>query len=123
MGGVNIIATYVFWNLHEEVEGIFNWSANKNLRYFIELCGKYQLYVIIRIGPFNHGEIRNGGIPDWLFGRPFEVRSNDKGYLFYMRRMYNEIGIQVRGLLYKEGGRSSALKSKTSIIIPLPSGD
>ncbi|MFW9335661.1 beta-galactosidase [Paenibacillus polymyxa] len=104
MGGVNIIATYVFWNLHEEVEGIFNWSANKNLRYFIELCGKHQLYVIIRIGPFNHGEIRNGGIPDWLFGRPFEVRSNDEGYLFYTRRMYNEIGIQVQGLLYKEGG-------------------
>ncbi|OMF48549.1 beta-galactosidase [Paenibacillus peoriae] len=104
MGGVNIIATYIFWNLHEEVEGIFNWSGNKNLRRFIELCGKHQVYSIIRIGPFNHGEIRNGGMPDWLFGRPFEVRSNDEGYLFYTRRLYNEIGAQVKGLLYKEGG-------------------
>lgn len=104
MGGVNIIATYIFWNLHEEFEGIFNWSGNKNLRRFIELCGKHQVYSIIRIGPFNHGEIRNGGMPDWLFGRPFEVRSNDEGYLFYTRRLYNEIGTQVKGLLYKEGG-------------------
>lgn len=122
MGGVNIIATYIFWNLHEEVEGIFNWSGNKNLRRFIELCGKHQVYSIIRIGPFNHGEIRNGGMPDWLFGRPFEVRSNDEGYLFYTRRLYNEIGAQVKGLLYKEGGRLSAPKSKTNIIIHLPSG-
>ncbi|MMZ50717.1 Beta-galactosidase precursor [compost metagenome] len=104
MGGVNIIATYIFWNLHEEVEGVFNWSGNKNLRHFIELCGKHQVYSIIRIGPFDHGEIRNGGMPDWLFGRPFEVRSNDEGYLFYTRRLYNEIGTQVKGLLYKEGG-------------------
>lgn len=79
MGGVNIIATYIFWNLHEEVEGIFDWSGNKNLRRFIELCGKHQVYSMIRIGPFDHGEIRNGGMPDWLFGRPFEVRSNDEG--------------------------------------------
>ncbi|MFD0670984.1 beta-galactosidase [Cohnella sp. GCM10027633] len=104
MGGVNIMATYIFWNLHEEVEGAFEWGGNKDLRRFIELCGKHGLYVIVRIGPFDHGEIRNGGIPDWLFGRPFEVRSNDEGYLAYARRLYGEIGKQVQGLLYKDGG-------------------
>ncbi|MFC5529699.1 beta-galactosidase [Cohnella yongneupensis] len=104
MGGVNIVATYIFWNLHEEVEGVFEWGGNKDLRRFIELCGKHGVYAIIRIGPFDHGEIRNGGLPDWLFGRPFEVRSNDEGYLAYARRLYNEIGKQVQGLLYKEGG-------------------
>ncbi|MFX3634788.1 MAG: beta-galactosidase [Candidatus Pristimantibacillus sp.] len=104
MGGVNIIATYIFWNLHEEVEGVFEWGDNKDLRRFIELCAKHDLYVIIRIGPFDHGEIRNGGMPDWLFGRPFEVRSNDEDYLAYVSRLYDEIGKQVQGLLYKEGG-------------------
>ncbi|RKP57360.1 glycosyl hydrolase family 35 [Cohnella endophytica] len=104
MGGVNIVATYIFWNLHEEVEGVFEWGGNKNLRRFIELCGKHDVYVIIRIGPFDHGEIRNGGLPDWLFGRPFEVRSNDEGYLAYARTLYNEIGHQVQGLLFKDGG-------------------
>ncbi|MEC0236308.1 beta-galactosidase [Paenibacillus kribbensis] len=104
MGGVNIIATYIFWNLHEEVEGVFEWEGNKDLRRFIELCAKHRLYVIIRIGPFCHGEIRNGGLPDWLFGRPFEVRSNDEGYLAYVHQLYQEIGVQVQGLLYKDGG-------------------
>ncbi|SDW14721.1 beta-galactosidase [Paenibacillus sp. CF384] len=104
MGGVNIIATYIFWNMHEEVEGAFEWSGSKNLRQFIELCGSHGLYVIVRIGPFNHGEVRNGGLPDWLFGRPFDVRSNDEGYLFYARRLYHQIGLQVHGLLYKDGG-------------------
>lgn len=104
MGGVNIVTTYIFWNLHEEVEGVFEWEGNKNLRKFIQLCDRQGLYVMIRIGPFCHGEIRNGGMPDWLFGRPFEVRSNDEGYLAYVRRLYTEIGLQVKGLLYQEGG-------------------
>jgi hypothetical protein len=104
MCGINIIATYIFWIHHEEEQGVFDWSDNKNLRYFIELCSKHGLYAIIRIGPFCHGECRNGGLPDWLFGRPFEIRSNDEEYLYYVRRLYNEIGNQVKGLFYKDGG-------------------
>ncbi len=104
MGGVNIVTTYIFWNLHEESEGKFEWGGNKNLRTFIQLCHQHDLYVMIRIGPFCHGEIRNGGMPEWMFGRPFEVRSNDEGYLAYVRRLYAEIGLQVKGLLFKEGG-------------------
>ena len=91
MSGVNIVSTYVFWNHHEEEEGVFDWSGNKNLRFFVDLCGKHGLYVIIRVGPFCHGEVRNGGIPDWLYGRPFDLRSNDEGYLSYVRRLYSEI--------------------------------
>ncbi|ASA19843.1 beta-galactosidase [Paenibacillus donghaensis] len=104
MGGVNIVTTYIFWNLHEEVEGVFEWKGNKDLRTFIQLCDQHGLYVMIRIGPFCHGEIRNGGMPEWLFGRPFEVRSNDEGYMVYVRRLYAEISLQVQGLLYKDGG-------------------
>ena len=99
MCGINIIATYIFWIHHEEEQGVFDWSDNKNLRYFIELCSKHGLYAIIRIGPFCHGECRNGGLPDWLFGRPFEIRSNDEEYLYYVRRLYNEIGNQVKDFL------------------------
>jgi hypothetical protein len=104
MAGIDMIPTYIFWNHHEEEQGIFDWAANKNLRRFVELCGKHGLGVILRIGPFAHGEARNGGIPDWLFGRPFELRSNDQEYLTYVERFYQEIGKQVQGLLFKEGG-------------------
>lgn len=104
MSGVNIVSTYIFWNHHEEEEGVFDWSGNKNLRYFVDLCARHDLYVIIRVGPFCHGEVRNGGIPDWLYGRPFDLRSNDEGYLAYVRRLYAEIGRQVSGQFYQDGG-------------------
>lgn len=103
-GGIDIIPTYVFWNLHEEEEGVFDWSGDRDLRRFVELCAKNDIWTIVRIGPFCHGEIRNGGLPDWLYGRPFEVRSNDEGYLYYVRRLYNEIGRQLEGLMFKDGG-------------------
>jgi len=103
-GGINIIATYVFWNLHERKEGSFDWSGDLNLRKFVELIGKHGLYSIVRLGPFCHGEIRNGGIPDWLYGRPFEIRSNDPGYLAYVDKLYANIGKQISGLLFKDGG-------------------
>ncbi|WP_462409328.1 beta-galactosidase [Neobacillus sp. Marseille-QA0830] len=104
MAGINIVPTYVFWNHHEEEQGKFDWQGNKNLRRFVGICGKHGLPVILRIGPFAHGEARNGGIPDWLFGRPFDLRSNDQEYLTYVERFYQEIGRQVHGLLFKEGG-------------------
>lgn len=103
-GGINIIATYVFWIIHEEHEGIFNWKGDKNLREFIELCAKNDIKVIVRIGPFCHGEIRSGGLPDWLFAKPFNVRSNDPEYLAYVERFYNEIGKQLQGLYFKDNG-------------------
>lgn len=103
-GGITVIPTYVFWNLHEEEEGKFVWTGDKDLRRFIELCRQNNVYAIVRIGPFCHGEIRNGGLPDWLLGRPLNIRSNDALYLSYVERLYNEIGKQLKGLYYKDGG-------------------
>ncbi|WP_114790761.1 beta-galactosidase [Niabella yanshanensis] len=103
-GGITVIPTYVFWNLHEEEEGKFVWSGDKDLRGFIELCKKSNIYSIVRVGPFCHGEIRNGGLPDWLLGKPLNIRTNDSLYLSYVKKLYDEIGKQLKGLYYKDGG-------------------
>ncbi|MEP7141403.1 MAG: beta-galactosidase [Ferruginibacter sp.] len=103
-GGINVIATYVFWNIHEEKEGRFRWDGDRDVRKFIELCEKNNMYVIVRIGPFCHGEIRSGGLPDWLLGRPVMIRSNDPLYLSYVEKLYNEIGKQLKGLYFKDNG-------------------
>jgi len=103
-GGINTIATYVFWNIHEEKENVFNWKADNDLRRFVELCAKNNLYVIVRVGPFCHGEIRNGGLPDWIMGKALEIRSNDPEYLFYVERLFKNIGEQLKGLYFKDGG-------------------
>jgi beta-galactosidase len=102
-GGVGIISTYVFWIHHEEIEGRFEWSGRRDLRRFVELCAKHGLYVWIRVGPWAHGESRNGGFPDWLMDKR-STRQNDPEYLSYVRRFYGEIGQQVKGLFWKDGG-------------------
>lgn len=104
MAGVNIVPTYVIWNHHEEIKGHFDWTGNKDLRRFILLCKKHSIDVILRIGPWDHGEARNGGFPDWLYAEPLVTRSNDKRYLGYVKNLYDEIGKQVHGLFYKDGG-------------------
>jgi beta-galactosidase len=103
-GGITTIATYVFWNLHEREEGNFDWTGDLNLRRFLELVEKNGMYAIVRIGPFCHGEMRNGGMPDWIYGRKFEIRSNDPDYLSYVDKLYGEIASQMEGKLYKDGG-------------------
>jgi len=104
MCGINVVATYVFWIHHEEEEGVFRFDGRRNLRKFVELCQKHGLYVILRVGPFDHGEVRNGGLPDWLYGKPFEVRSLNEGFLHSVRRLYSRLGEQVKGLFFKDGG-------------------
>lgn len=103
-GGINVVATYVFWNLHERREGKFDWSGDLDLRRFVTRAGEAGLQVIVRVGPFCHGEIRNGGLPDWLYGRAFEVRSNDPRYLALVNQLYAEISRQLTGQFLKDGG-------------------
>ncbi|ANY70118.1 beta-galactosidase [Paenibacillus sp. BIHB 4019] len=109
-GGVHVIATYIFWNYHEEKEGRFNWNGSRNLRHFIDLCAKLELPLVLRIGPFCHGEVRNGGIPDWVFDKPLVIRSNDELYLKYAARLYREIARQMKGSLFQEGGPVIAIQ-------------
>ncbi|MUT99770.1 MAG: glycosyl hydrolase family 35 [Bacteroides uniformis] len=103
-GGINTLATYVFWALHEPKEGESCWEGNLDLRYFLELCKKHNMWTIVRIGPFCHGEMRSGSIPDWIYGRTFQIRTNDEEYLKYVDRHYENIAKQLQGHYYQEGG-------------------
>jgi len=99
-GGVTVVAAYVIWILHEEVRGERIWSGNRNLRRFVELAGEAGLLVVARIGPWVHGETRNGGFPDWLQALPIEHRTNDPAYLDLVRDWYGDIADQLDGLLH-----------------------
>ncbi len=101
--GVDVISTYVFWIHHEEIEGQFDWSGQRDLRRFAELCAKHGMLLYPRIGPWAHGEVRNGGLPDWVLKKS-AVRSNDPIYLAEVKPFYAQIGQQLHGLLWKDGG-------------------
>lgn len=103
--GINIVAAYVLWIHHEEIEGQFDWSDNKDFRAFVKLCAKHGLWVYPRIGPWCHAEVRNGGTPDWILQKPnLKDRSNDPVYQSYAEEWYRQIALQLKGLMYKDGG-------------------
>ena len=103
-GGVTIIATYVFWSHIEEQEGIFRWDGQRSLRRFLEICRQEAMPVVLRLGPFCHGEVRNGGIPDWVFTKGCKLREQNSAFLGYAEKLYRQIFTQVQGLQWKDGG-------------------
>lgn len=103
-GGVTIIATYVFWNHVEEQEGVFDWSGQRDLRRFLEICKEEQIPVVLRLGPFCHGEVRNGGIPDWMFDKGCKMREENALFMGCAEQLYRQIFTQVQGLQWKDGG-------------------
>ena len=108
--GVQIISTYLIWIHHDEIEGQWDWSGNKDLRRFVQLCAKHGMYVVPRIGPWSHAEVRNGGFPDWLLTKAPQTRSNDPAYLHYVDLYYQQIGEQLKGLMWNEGGPVVAIQ-------------
>ena len=103
-GGIDVVATYVFGILHQEIEGQWDWTGNKDLRYFMQLCAKHGLYVWLRAGPYCHGECRNGGYPDWLLPRLSGPKTADPALKKYARLVYKQVCQQSEGLLFKDGG-------------------
>ena len=104
-GGVDIVATYVFWIHHEEIEGQWDWSGQRDLKKFLQTCNDVGLKVIVRCGPWCHGEVRNGGFPDWVVAhKDWKLRSTDTNFLAVVKILYGEISKQLQGELWKDGG-------------------
>lgn len=109
-GGIAIVATYVFGIHHQEIEGQWDWTGNKDLRRFLELCARHGLYVWLRAGPYCHGECRNGGYPDWLLPRLGGPKTADPALKEYARLVYRQVRRQIEGLLFKDGGPAIGLQ-------------
>ena len=104
-GGVDIVATYVFWIHHEEIEGQFDWSGQRDLKKFLKTCNEVGLKVVVRCGPWCHGEVRNGGFPDWVVAhKDWKLRSTDTNFLAAVKILYSQIAKQLQGELWKNGG-------------------
>ena len=107
-GGVDIVAAYVFWIHHEEAEGEWDFSGRRNLKAFLNCCQEVGMKVWLRIGPWAHGECRNGGFPDWLVKKEkrgeLALRTNDPEYLKYVDIFFTKIAEQADGYMHKDGG-------------------
>ncbi|ARQ67949.1 beta-galactosidase [Streptomyces marincola] len=114
-GGVDTVATYLFWNHHEEHRGVHRFDGGLDVRHFLELCGELGLAAVARIGPWAHGECRNGGFPDWLDDVPCVPRTDDPAYLALVRPYFARIARELRGLSHAEGGPLVAVQIENEL--------
>lgn len=69
--GCNLISTYIPWIWHENEEGNFDFQGRitpeRDLKFFIELVKDEGLYLLVRPGPYIMSEIKNEGLPHWIY--------------------------------------------------------
>ena len=89
--GLNFVSIYIPWNWHEPEEGKYIWDGDRDLKKFLELCKKYELYVVIKPGPYICAEWDFGGFPHWLIPKNLKLRMLDFEYLNYVEKWYKKI--------------------------------
>lgn len=69
--GCNTVATYIPWILHENTRGNFDFNGREREEHdligFIKLCQEEGFYIFVRPGPFIMAEMKNDGIPYWVY--------------------------------------------------------
>ncbi|MBA0832406.1 hypothetical protein Goarm_016798 [Gossypium armourianum] len=80
-GGVDVIETYVFWNVHEPSPGNYNFEGRYDLVRFVKTIQRAGLYAHLRIGPYVCAEWNFGGFPVWLkYVRGISFRTDNEPF-------------------------------------------
>ena len=103
--GMNTICLYVFWNIHEQQEGKFDFTGNNDVAAFCRLAQKNGMYVIVRPGPYVCAEWEMGGLPWWLLKKKdIKLRTLDPYFMERVKIFENEVGKQLASLTIQNGG-------------------
>ncbi len=103
--GMNTICIYIFWNIHEQKEGVFDWTGNNDVAAFCRLAQKNGMYVIVRPGPYVCAEWEMGGLPWWLLKKKdIKLRERDPYFMERVKIFETEVGKQLAGLTIQNGG-------------------
>ncbi|MFE6735395.1 beta-galactosidase [Microbacterium sp. NPDC057650] len=89
--GVTLASTYVFWNHHSTARGEAHFDGALDVGAFVDEVADAGLELVLRIGPWAHGESRNGGFPDWVQRMPVHHRSDDPAYLELVREWFVQL--------------------------------
>ena len=103
--GMNTICIYIFWNIHEQHEGQFDFSDNNDVAAFCKLAQKNGMYVIVRPGPYVCAEWEMGGLPWWLLKKKdIRLREQDPYFMERVKIFEEKVGEQLAGLTIQKGG-------------------
>ena len=103
--GMNTVCIYIFWNIHEQQEGQFDFTGNNDVAEFCRLAQKNGMYVIVRPGPYVCAEWEMGGLPWWLLKKKdIRLRERDPYFMERVKIFEQKVGEQLAGLTIQNGG-------------------
>ena len=103
--GMNAVCIYIFWNIHEQREGEFDFTGNNDVAAFCKLAQKNGMYVIVRPGPYVCAEWEMGGLPWWLLKKKdIRLRERDPYFMERIKIFEEKVGEQLKPLTIQNGG-------------------
>ena len=103
--GMNTICIYVFWNIHEQREGEFDFNGQNDVAAFCRLAQQNGMYVIVRPGPYVCAEWEMGGLPWWLLKKKdIRLRERDPYFMERVKIFEQKVGEQLAPLTIQRGG-------------------
>jgi len=103
--GLNTIASYVFWNVHETRRGVYDFSGERDLGCFLDLCQQHGLAVFLRVGPYICAEWNFGGFPPYLRDEPgIAIRTMNKAYAARVEAWFERLAEVVKPRLKSNRG-------------------
>ena len=103
--GMNAVCIYIFWNIHEQQEGQFNFTDNNDVAEFCRIAQKNGMYVIVRPGPYVCAEWEMGGLPWWLLKKKdIKLRERDPYFMERVKIFEQKVGEQLKPLTIQNGG-------------------
>ena len=103
--GMNTLCLYVFWNIHEQRPGQFDFTGQNDVAAFCRLAQKHGLWVIVRPGPYVCAEWEMGGLPWWLLKKKdIRLRERDPYFMERVRLFEQKVGEQLAPLTIQRGG-------------------
>jgi len=103
--GMNSVCIYIFWNIHEQKEGEFNFTDNNDVAEFCRIAQRNGMYVIVRPGPYVCAEWEMGGLPWWLLKKKdIKLRERDPYFMERVKLFEQKVGEQLKPLTIQNGG-------------------
>ena len=103
--GMNAVCIYIFWNIHEQKEGQFDFTGNNDVAEFCRIAQKNGMYVIVRPGPYVCAEWEMGGLPWWLLKKKdIKLRERDPYFMERVKIFEEKVGEQLKPLTIQNGG-------------------
>jgi len=107
--GINLIETYIFWNLHQLNEThMYIWDNNEyrnNLISFVESVASHNLFLMLRFGPYVCAEWNYGGHPSYLQRMDgIEIRTDNEIYKTEVEDFIRHLGAAMEPYVARNGG-------------------